>query len=73
MNPPGIFYSGNFHVKKLRQIRLSSKKEDKNDEWNKEIGLWRERLTEINLYRLAKWQEKQRADKQELSVNSKRL
>lgn len=39
MNPPGISYSGNFHVKKLRQIRLSSKKEDKNDEWNKEIGL----------------------------------
>ena len=54
MSPPGIFYSGNSSVKKLRQIRLSSKKEDKNDEWNREIGLRRERLTEINLYRFTK-------------------
>ena len=64
-------YSENFRVKKFRQIRVSSKKEVRNDEWNKEIGLWKERLTEINLYRLAMWQEKQRADKHESDVNTK--
>ena len=36
---PEIFYSESFSVKKIRQIRLSSKMEDRNDKWNREIGL----------------------------------
>ena len=36
---PGIFYSESFSVKKIRQVRLSPKKEDRNDKWNRETGL----------------------------------
>ena len=34
-SPPRIFYSESFSVKKIRQIRLSSKMEDRNDKWNR--------------------------------------
>lgn len=66
---PEIFYSESFSVKKIRQIRLSSKMEDRNDKWNREIGLWK---SKTNLYiRLAMWQEKKRTNKHESDVNIK--